>query len=91
MTYPASYYEKIKIDYDILETFLCEEEKQYFIEWDKNWMNAVGGYGYDNITHSIVTYYITRTGHINVQIPVKDYIALYIAKERDKKLESIGI
>jgi hypothetical protein len=27
----------------------------------------------------------------NVQIPVKDYIALYNTKERDKKLTSIGI
>jgi len=88
MTYTR---EEIKIDYDILETFLCEEEKQYFIEWDKKWMDAVGGCGYDNITHSIVTYYITRTGHINVNIPVDDYIAKYKAKERDKKLTSIGI
>lgn len=87
MTYPG----KIKIDYDILETFLCEEEKQYFIEWDKKWMDAVGGYGYDNVTHHIVTYYITQTGHINVNIPVDDYMALYAAKERDKKLISIGI
>jgi hypothetical protein len=84
-------YRKIKIDYDILETFLCEEEKQYFIEWDKEWMDSAGGYGYDNVTHSIVTYYITRTGHISVNIPMKDYMALYAAKERDKKLTSIGI
>lgn len=82
---------ELQIDYDILETFLCEEEKQYFIEWDKEWMKAVGGYGYDNITHSIITYYITRTGHINVQIPVDEYIVKYKVKERDKKLESIGI
>lgn len=82
---------EIQIDYDILETFLCEEEKQYFIEWDKKCMDAVGGYGYDQLTHSIVTYYITRTGHITVRIPVYEYIAKYKAKERDKKLESIGI
>lgn len=81
----------IQIDYEIFYTFLCEEEKQYFIKWDKEWMDAVGGYGYDKKTHSLVTYYITRTGHIRVRIPVDEYTAKYKAKERDKKLESIGI
>ena len=47
--------------------------------------------GYDSLTHNIVTYYITRTGHIRVRIPVDEYTAKYKAKERDKKLESIGI
>ncbi len=54
-------------------------------------MEAVGGYGYDSLTNNIVTYYITRTGHINVQVPVDEYIVKYMANERDKKLESIGI
>ena len=82
---------EIQRDYDILETFLCEEEKQYFIEWDKKWMKTVGGYGYDQLTHSIVTYYLTRTGHIKVQIPVYDYQAKYKAKERHNKLNELGI
>jgi len=91
---------EIQIDYEILETFLCEEEKQYFIkwdrewmdaEWDREWMDAVGGYGYEQKTHSLVTYYITKNGHITVYIPVDEYLAKFNAKERDKKLESIGI
>jgi len=49
------------------------------------------GYVDDQSTHSIVTYYITRTGHITVRIPVDEYTAKYKVKERDKKLESIGI
>ena len=82
---------EIQIDYEILETFLCEEEKQYFIKWDREWMDAVGGYGYEQKTHSLVTYYITKNGHITVYIPVDEYLAKFNAKERDKKLESIGI
>lgn len=81
----------IKIDYEIFYTFLCEEEKKHFVKWDREWMDTVGGYGYDKKTHSLVTYYITKNGHITVYIPVDEYLSKFNAKERDKKLESIGI
>lgn len=83
---------KLIIDYDILYTFLSDDEKEHhFTEWDKDWMKAVGGYGYDKVTHSIITYYITKTGHITVYIPYDEYVSKYKAKQRDNKLTSIGI
>lgn len=83
---------KLIIDYDILYTFLSDEEKEkYFVEWDKDWMKAVGGYGYDKSTHSIMTYYITKSGHIRVYVPYDEYVSKYKAKQRDNKLTSLGI
>lgn len=82
---------EIQIDYEIFDTFLCEEEKKHFVKWDREWMDAVGGYGYDKETHSLLTYYITKNGHITVYIPVDEYLAKYNAKEREKKLISLGI
>lgn len=81
---------ELEIDYDILETFLCEEEKQYFIEWDKEWNKNIGC-GYNTTTNCIVTYYKTRTGHISVNIPYDDYKSLYLKKQRDIKLTSLGL
>lgn len=82
---------RFEIDLDILSSFLCEEEMKYFIHWDMDWMNEIGGYGYDKVTNSILTYYITKTGHTSVNIPYDDYKQKYYTKLRDNKLESIGI
>lgn len=80
-----------EVDEELLSSFLCEEEMQYFIEWDYSWMKELGGYGYDDMTNTIVTFYITKNGHINVNIPYEEYLAKYNAKTRNKKLIELGI
>jgi hypothetical protein len=82
-----------KIDYDIFEMFLCEEEKKYFIEWykSKNYNVNCDWLPFYKLEDDIISYYITKNGRVTFRIPATEYIKKYKIKERDIKLKSIGI
>jgi len=72
----------MKFDQDILFEFLPEEDKKSFMVWDNSFLNVS--------RDSIVAIYRAPFEE-RVFIPLPEYELRLKQKERDKKLETLGI
>ena len=71
----------MKFDHDILFEFLPEEDKKSFMVWDNSFLNVS--------RDSIVAIY--RAFEERVFIPLDEYQLRVKEKERDNKLNNLGI
>ena len=72
----------MKFDYDILFEFLPEEDKKSFMIWDNVFLNV----NRDNIVAVYRAPFEER-----IFIPLSEYEVRLKQKERDAKLEELGI
>ena len=79
----------MEFDYDILFYFLSEEDKKSFMVWD----NVILSQKYASIPDSVQTIVATYRAPFEerVLIPLDEYELRVKEKERDNKLNNLGI
>jgi hypothetical protein len=79
----------MKFDHDILFEFLPEEDKKSFMVWD----NVILSQKYTSIPDSVQTIVATYRAPFEerVLIPLDEYELRLKEKERDNKLNNLGI
>lgn len=72
-------------NHDILFEFLPEEDKKYFMVWDNVFINT------NEKSHNVIVAVYRAQFEERVFIPLDDYYATVKKKERDNKLQNLGL